>query len=124
MLHLTLKEKTKNEHASLEKKFLSIIDEIKNREDYARFLSRIYAYYYNLEQLLKRYLIGSLVEDYEHRLKCHHLIRDIEETRHGVRIDLPVCRISPEVTSFHSALGVLYVLEGSTLGGQIIARLL
>lgn len=35
---------------------------------------------------------------------------------------LPLCSASPTVSSRHEALGVLYVLEGATLGGAIIAR--
>ncbi len=35
---------------------------------------------------------------------------------------LPQCNKPPDLTHFAQALGCLYVLEGATLGGQIIAR--
>ena len=35
---------------------------------------------------------------------------------------LPVCSTLPRVATFADALGCLYVLEGSTLGGQFIRR--
>ncbi len=36
--------------------------------------------------------------------------------------DLPLCADLPDLGGFAQALGCLYVLEGATLGGQIIAR--
>lgn len=35
---------------------------------------------------------------------------------------LPLCRDLPSVTTRPSVLGALYVIEGSTLGGQMISR--
>lgn len=37
---------------------------------------------------------------------------------------LPICHDLPEITDASQALGYLYVMEGSTLGGKVIARLL
>jgi heme oxygenase (biliverdin-IX-beta and delta-forming) len=35
---------------------------------------------------------------------------------------LPRCRLVPDVTALPRALGAMYVLEGSRLGGQVLAR--
>jgi heme oxygenase len=34
------------------------------------------------------------------------------------------CQSVPEIRSFHEALGAMYVLEGSTLGGTFISRMI
>lgn len=37
---------------------------------------------------------------------------------------LPLCRALPDVSTFPRLLGCLYVLEGSTLGGQMLTKML
>jgi heme oxygenase (biliverdin-IX-beta and delta-forming) len=123
MLHLQLKEKTRGEHASLEKYFLGVIRTIDTRHAYARFLAKIYGYYSVAEATLKPYLDDSIVKDFGQRIKSDLIAGDLGVlTKHsGV---FPVCQHLPPINSFHSALGTLYVFEGSTLGGQIIARMI
>jgi heme oxygenase len=40
----------------------------------------------------------------------------------GAPANLPLCGDLPDVSHVSSAFGCLYVIEGSTLGGQIISR--
>ncbi|MEM6641048.1 MAG: biliverdin-producing heme oxygenase [Pseudomonadota bacterium] len=47
--------------------------------------------------------------------------RDLDALRAGAN-PLPACPALPRVTSDDEALGVGYVLEGSAMGGQLIAR--
>jgi heme oxygenase (biliverdin-IX-beta and delta-forming) len=118
-----LKEYTREEHAALEKKFLHIIRKINNSTDYGAFLVRLYGYYFALECVLNPYLENSAIDDYPSRRKSHRLVDDlkrINEEHHPIEL----CNSLPEVESFHAALGVLYVLEGSTLGGKIIASII
>lgn len=53
------------------------------------------------------------------RRKLHLLARDLAAL--GLRPE-PVCQDLPAMNSAAAALGSLYVLEGSTLGGQVIRR--
>ena len=67
--------------------------------------------------------LGSLAPAMEERRKAHLLAADL----HAVGIDpkhVPLCSQLPPLTTLAQALGSFYVLEGATLGGQIISRAL
>jgi heme oxygenase (biliverdin-IX-beta and delta-forming) len=123
MLDLQLKELTREEHVLLEKEFMKIIESLPDREGYLRLLTRIYGFYLPVEAALMQYLNSSPVIDYEERIKSDKIRSDIRSMTHDID-DVQICEAIPAIGSFHSAIGVLYVLEGSTLGGQIIARIL
>lgn len=61
--------------------------------------------------------------DFAHRRKAPLLARDLQ-TLAGpdARQPLPLCTALPPLTTLPQAAGCLYVLEGATLGGQLIAR--
>ena len=122
MLDQDLKEKTRVEHAALEKTLLQFIRGVNSRLEYADLLTKLYGYYHALENVISPFLLDSEVTDYSTRRKSDRLFLDLAEIRDGKNIEL--CRQLPAVDSYHSALGVLYVLEGSTLGGRIIAGML
>ena len=88
---------------------------------YTAMLARFHGFYAPLEDRLAG--IGgyeSVGLDIAARHKAH-LIRDDLRTLGHVAA-LPVCSALPRVATFADALGCLYVLEGSTLGGQFIRR--
>jgi heme oxygenase len=62
--------------------------------------------------------------DVGQRLKSQWLKLDLKRLgRSAEEIScLPNCRSLPPATSIPEGLGILYVLEGATLGGQIIGR--
>jgi heme oxygenase len=122
MLDQDLKEKTRVEHAALEKTLLQIIRGVNSKFEYADLLTKLYGYYHALENVIAPFLVDSEVTDYSTRRKSGQLLLDLAHIRDGENIEL--CRQLPAVDSYHSALGVLYVLEGSTLGGRIIAGIL
>lgn len=123
MLDESLKERTREEHAALEKTFLKIIRRINSKDQYADLLGKLYGYYHALETALHPYLIHSEVVDYAHRRKSGQLLEDLDKLNEK-RENLAFCNHLPDVNSYHSALGALYVLEGSTLGGKSIAAML
>lgn len=123
MLDVELKEVTKHEHALLEKQFIERIRGVRNHADYGALLIRIYGYYVEIEKKLAQTLASSSDVEYSSRLKHHLLERDLSTCNVTVG-DFPVCNELPQVNSYPSALGALYVLEGSTLGGRIIAKMI
>jgi heme oxygenase (biliverdin-IX-beta and delta-forming) len=123
MLDLQLKEFTRTDHALLEKKFLTLINRIDTPEDYVSFLGLLYGYYAEVEKQLNKYLLNSDITDYSSRRKASMLIDDIGVFQNSERMHRR-CEEVPAINSYHSALGVLYVIEGSTLGGQIISKIL
>ena len=68
---------------------------------------------------------GSVIPGfYDRRRKLHLLEQDLVAlglTRDAIT-KIPVCEELARPTSFSAALGTAYVLEGSTLGGQILSR--
>ena len=93
--------------------------------DYRRLLARFYGYYVPLEA---RMVAWSRVEargiDYAERVKVPELERDLialGETAETIA-QLPRCTVLPALATEAEALGCLYVVEGSTLGGQVITR--
>lgn len=90
--------------------------------DYRRFLSRSFAFLARCERELD--LDAAPVElDVRRRLKRPALAADLAAL--GIEEALVQgCAETPQVNSWPSALGYLYVVEGSTLGGQLLLRYL
>jgi heme oxygenase len=62
--------------------------------------------------------------DFSHRQRAHLLQHDLRMLglANSVITAIPRCHDLPEMKNSYNGLGCLYVLEGSTLGGQLIAR--
>jgi len=111
-----LKAATAAHHERLERR-VDIASRLRSREAYRDLLERFYGYYAPLEERLRPFS-----EMVAFAPKTPLLALDIEALG-GDPGALPVaCRLPP-TGSPHEALGVLYVLEGATLGGAVIARM-
>lgn len=118
-----LRDSTYPEHQASEKKMLVALKGIKTKEDYVRVLNMLYGFYAPLEKRIRRFLTTDVFPDMDKRSRSEFLLWDILES--GVPVPRPdYCTELPVITSFASALGALYVLEGSTLGGRIIAGMI
>lgn len=123
MLSEKIKETTKSNHLSVEKKLIIMIQSVKNEEQYAKLLNLFYSYFGGLELRINNHLDLSYLPDYEHRRKTKALVDDL--TNLGVNIpELATKNDLPEINNHYQALGALYVIEGSTLGGMIICKML
>lgn len=88
---------------------------------YTAMLARFHGFYAPLEDRLAG--IGgyeSVGLNIAGRRKAHLIRDDLRALGHEAA--LPICSTLPAVATFADALGCLYVLEGSTLGGQFIRR--
>jgi len=116
-----LRDETHGQHAALEAQ-LPLLDETLTREVYGRLLGRFWGYYAPLEELVldsMHALVLSL--DYSTRLKTPLLEIDLKYL--GLRTrELPRCLVLPALAEVPELLGCLYVIEGSTLGGQVITQ--
>jgi len=125
MLHETLKQATAHAHDHLEQ--LMFVDKIMNGSltlnDYKKILLTNYIVHYwfedqvfkNLDQNLKQELSIS------QREKLPALIKDILE----LNMDLPEVDCSQQSLQLNgnaTALGAMYVMEGATLGGNVIVK--
>lgn len=106
-----LKEGTRPQHDKLESD-LNLLRKDLSLDDYVQMLKRFYGIYKPLEPLL------NVPSD---RLKTPHLEKDLSY----FNIDLSqvrICENLPVVLTQSQKYGVRYVLEGSTLGGQVLSK--
>jgi len=123
MLSSELKKNTENIHRQAEKVMVSWLKRIRSLEDHVDFLNWLYAYYGPLEDRIKTQLTSDNFPDIERRSRADTLLLDMDAA--GIPLPAPeICRDLPLIDSYGTALGALYVLEGSTLGGRIIAEIL
>jgi len=123
MILKKLRQQTSERHAAVESR-LPLVDPALSRAAYEEILERFYGFYLPLEaQLLAVSFWREIGFEVEARRKVSRLERDLQKLGGGTELArLPNCAELPEITSPAQALGCLYVVEGATLGGQIITR--
>ncbi len=121
-LNTRIKEETKKAHQELEKKVVLRLKAIRSETDYADFLNRFYTYFNAIEQLIAPYLSPAILPDLNQRRNSSYLRSDIEELGEEVT---QLAELSlPEINTTAGALGAMYVIEGSIMGGPIIVEML
>ena len=119
-----LRDATRLAHARIEAA-LPVLDPELSRGSYTRVIQAFYGFYAPLEPCLALALPAEgAALALEQRAKVPLLVTDlIALGRTPSEVDvLPQCRRLPGVASASHAIGVLYVFEGATLGGQIIRK--
>lgn len=125
MLSDYLKEHSRKDHDSIESK-VDLVKLATNPNHYLKLLQAFLGFYTNIEKSFLTFEeeFSALNINIAGRLKKNLLINDIKHF--GVSDEeiknLPVSNEVPEIKNIHEAMGVLYVLEGSTMGGQIIFK--
>lgn len=122
MISIAIKKATKKAHLDLEKKVIRKLKAISNEQDYADFLSYFYAYFSHLEKAIGPFITDTLIPNYKKRRNSGYLKRDLEAIGCGNN-SLPATTV-PIIDNYLKALGALYVMEGSVMGGQIIVKIL
>jgi heme oxygenase len=82
----------------------------------SHFLRKLYGFLKPYEEQLDQHRFGPEWH-MEERHRAHLILQDLEPAT-----GLPLCPDMPPLTTRAQLLGAMYVLEGSTLGGQVIAR--
>ena len=89
--------------------------------DTARFLAKMYGFVQPYETVLRRHAAGFGHEwQLEQRYRAHFILEDLAAL--GYLAEPAACPALPPLETRAQLLGAMYVLEGSTLGGQVIAR--
>lgn len=99
------------------------IRSISSPAHYASLLSEFYSFFGALEPKIDSYISPVLLPDVDIRRKLKWLELDLQ------LLNMPVPALVgnhqlPEIHDALQAFGALYVLEGSTLGGQIICHMI
>ena len=122
MLSTNIKEATKGAHHELEKKVIFKLKAIRSNTDYAELLKHFYAYFNSVEAAIAPYITTGLLPDHSERRNSEYLKKDIEDLGGNVN-ELSDVMI-PEISNTLQALGAMYVMEGSIMGGPIIVQML
>lgn len=115
-----VKEATRASHEAAEAIMNPLIAAATTPDAYGVLLKKLYGFYRPMEQLLVPFA-SQLQLDYNLE-KSHLILQDLQTL--GVANDAAICTKLPEINNWLDALGALYVLEGASLGGRIIARML
>lgn len=117
-----LKEGTAPQHEAAERR-LDITDRVRTPSTYAALLGRLYGFYVPLEGALGRVPgYESVGLDFGARRKTPHLVADLTSLGQDIE-SLPLATGFPPPATLGAALGGMYVLEGATLGGRVISRM-
>jgi len=117
-----IKEASKGNHQQLEKKVISMLKDMKDDKGYFLLLNVFYNYFNALEAKIGTFISADILPDIAERRKAAHLAADIKALGFGI---IAYTNIeTPEISSPLEALAALYVMEGSTLGGSVIVKML
>lgn len=119
-----LRTKTMPAHKQLESVPLSaaIVSPGITRDQYAQYLEQMYAVNADAEQNIYP-LLKNVVSDVNDRNKAHLIENDLKALgrNNSLPTDKPFTSKKSDMTEAF-ALGVMYVIEGSTLGGRVILK--
>ena len=125
MIHALLKQSTRVFHRAIEARLGVLVSDEISLEEYIAVQKLFYGFYKPVEDRLAAF-IGQ--EDPElqlaNRLRLPLLVQDLAflDVPAAELEALPACDSIPPLQTVPEVLGCLYVLEGSTLGGRVIAR--
>lgn len=118
-LHLKLKNSTADAHDNIEKNpnLQKILSDKLTKHEYILILKKFLGFLRPLEKKLKLILKPEL---HTHLDKSFWLEQDLAML--NIPTEVEECSFANIITNETSALGALYVLEGSMLGGQLIYK--
>ncbi|MCO8165761.1 biliverdin-producing heme oxygenase [Pseudomonas sp. 21LCFQ010] len=116
-----LRAQTGQMHSGLEKR-MPFFSARLDLSLYTRLIQAYYGFYQPLEAALLSCAWLPAGLDLGERLKVPTLLRDLQALAVEQPDRLALCTRLPAIESPASVLGVLYVLEGATLGGQVLRR--
>lgn len=117
-----LQESTKSAHADLERTLIPALKKISSPKDYSEILQLFYGYFHPLESKVLEFLDDKVLPDIASRRQSAWIIKDLEALDIGAIT--ATCSHMPTIDRPAQAWGAMYVMEGSTLGGVIISKMI
>lgn len=116
-----LRDGTRDLHTAAEGT-MGYLDRTVDEPGYRTFLERWYGFHVVLEPRLSAWHRRAAVLDWDRRRKLPLLEMDLDVlgVDRSTRLELPRCPRVPAAPTTADALGALYVVEGSTLGGRVL----
>jgi heme oxygenase len=124
MILTLLRERTRPLHDRVEGD-LDILSFTRSLPRYQALLQRLYGFYAPIEDILVPLTADGRIAGitYKDRRKTSKIVHDLRAIAPNIRLqEIPLCANLPTLNTAEQALGCMYVLEGATLGGQIISR--
>lgn len=121
MISELIKENTQAQHQALESAMIRRIKAIEQPADYVEILKVFYSYFGGLERRIQEKL-GGVLPDHDKRRKTESLADDIRYFGGSVPA-LVSGDALPAIETPLQAMAALYVIEGSTLGGIYISKM-
>jgi heme oxygenase (biliverdin-IX-beta and delta-forming) len=113
-----LKERTSDLHLEAER-HVRILDADATETTYARYLTKMYGFHAPLELAFARHaVLEASGFRAAQRAKRGWLTQDLAAL--GIEESPPLCTDLPALGNLRRAIGVAYVIEGSTLGGRFV----
>lgn len=122
MLTEKIKAATQQYHQETEKILVSKLKNMRSANDYSNILKLFYGFFGGLEEQIGQYINSSNLKDYSERRKAAALANDLQALDNTLPPKATGKQL-PVIENELQAFGALYVIEGSTLGGQIISKM-
>lgn len=116
-----IKAATKKIHAEAEAVLIPRIKGIRSPEDFKDLLALFFGFFAPLEVLIGNFIHPHILPDIDTRRKSGSIIKSFSS---GTFTTVAAPCFLPVINNVAQAFGAMYVLEGSTLGGKIISRML
>lgn len=117
-----LKTETAQHHRETEDVLIPVLHNLQSASGYAAVLKTMYGFHTPLEALIAKHITPALLPDVAQRRRSALALHDLAALG---ETGTPVpCDALPAIETAADAFGVLYVLEGSALGGKYIANML
>lgn len=116
-----IKKATAAAHLSTEKLLVKYVKQVSSNKAYAELLACMHGYFAPLEKQLDQQM-AALLPDHALRRKAGNMLNDIEALQQ--KIQMPVAASFPDTSGAAAAMGACYVMEGSTLGGTVITKMI
>lgn len=117
-----LKLSCKEAHIKTEKTLIEKLKAINTVDDYITILTMFYGFFSPLEAQIEKHITANQLPDIGKRKRSALILSDLQQLDY--KKPLTIAEDLPVIANYLQAVGVLYVLEGSTLGGQYIAQML
>ncbi len=101
---------------------IPFIESVQSIYDYAALLLVFYGFFKPVYDSIDAFIDTSYLPDYQSRRKPEWILNDLNDLE--VKYTIQFCKRVPIINNNAAAFGALYVLEGSTLGGMIIKKMI
>jgi heme oxygenase len=109
-------------HQTLDHSMIPYIEAVQSTNDYAALLLLFYGFFKPVYDSIDLFIDRAYLPDYQSRRKPEWILNDLEELE--VNSTIKLCKHISVINNNAAAFGALYVLEGSTLGGMVIRKII